>query len=64
MSKCKKCKRLVVDHLWTTEQYIARNHWRKDDDLDRKRKEHRDFLKQEHPKMVECARCDRMVEWA
>lgn len=64
MSKCKKCKRVVTDHMWTTEQYIARNKWAKGTDLNAKRRDHKKFLAEEHPKMVECKECDRMVELA
>lgn len=66
--RCKRCGRLYRDKLFTTERYIAANHWAAKGvakvTLEEKRTWHRKFLATDHPEMVECVRCDSMVEFA
>lgn len=63
-SRCKKCKRVVVKRLFTPSQFVAHNKWPPDADHQKLMEAHRTYLAQIHPNMVECVKCDSMVEWA
>lgn len=63
MYRCKKCKRKVKDWMFTPVQFYLKNKWAEDHDPEAIKAGHKRWLTQHHPELVECGRCDRMVEW-